>query len=486
MQDSFQPVEGAMFKTPRFFNLSLILLIAVSLYTMPARSGATQSASGDFAGVEHYVQAVMAALPIPGMAVAVVRGDQMVYLQGFGTANRAGDPVTPQTPFPLASVTKSFTSLAVQQLAAAGKLNLDASLQTYLPEFQLADSQAAAAITLRHLMAHTSAISQSEGTQPYLHDPATTLPAALAKLAKYQPAYRPGEKYDYSNWNFILLGEVVARASGQPYAQYVQAQILNPLGMKNSTFADYHTIPGAATGNYISFGLPVPYDEKHVPVELSAGYLTASVEDMAHYLIPYFNKGQYAGTRLLPDRGPGSFDANWNWQPGAPPDVAYTYSGGHNSISTGFQVLPAQQLGVIVLMNTRLDMFAPGPAATDLALDIARIVMRSFSPPAPTTGFYVGFAIIDGVLLLLVVSILWQLNRLIRSRGKPGRMAWIGIVGNVLVVGIIALVPGLIGSDWAFMLAYRTDVTLAFLITALLLLAIAIAKTYFTFAIRKI
>ncbi len=331
-------------------------------------------------------------------------------------------------------------------------------------------------------MEHTSGISQSEGTQPYLHDPATTLSEALAKLAKYKPAYQPGEKYDYSNWNFILLGEVVARVSEQPYTHYVQTQILNPLEMKNASFADYHTIPGAATGNYISFGFPVSYDEKHVPVELSAGYLTASLEDMAHYLSPYFNKGQYSGASLLPDQGSGSYDANWNWKPGVPADVAYAYSGGHNSISTGFQILPAQNLGVVVLMNTRLDMYAPGPAATDLALNIARIAMHSPSQPASNTAFYGGFAIIDGFLLLLAGSILWQIIRLSRSRFKPGRLAWIGIVMTLIVVAIIALIPTLIGSDWIFMLTYRTDITLAFLIAAVMLLAISIIKIYFILA----
>jgi CubicO group peptidase (beta-lactamase class C family) len=472
-------------KNRLFPTVSLLFLLAVIVLALPAQHSLAQTSAGNFSAVDQYVRDVMGRLPIPGMAVAIVRGDQIPYMKGFGTANRAGDPVTPQTPFPLASVTKSFTSLAIQQLAADGKLNLDTSLQTYLPEFQLADAQAASTITLRQLMEHTSGISQSEGTQRYLHDPSTTLSDALAKLAKYKPAYRPGEKYDYSNWNYILLGEVITRLSGQPYTNYVQTHILNLLEMKNASFADYHTIPGAATGNYISFGFSVPYDEKHIPVELSAGYLTASVEDMAHYLIPYLNKGQYSGTSLLPDQGSGSYDANWNWKPGIPADVAYVYSGGHNSISTGFQILPAQHLGVIVLMNTRLDMFAPGPAATDLALNIARLVMHPSSQPASYTAFYSGFAIIDGALLLLAGSILWQVIRLRRLRFNRRRLAWIGIFLNLVTVAFIALIPTLIGSGWIFMLNYRTDVTLAYLIAAVLLLAISIIKVYSILAARK-
>ena len=99
--------------------------------------------------VDAYIAETMSRLPIPGIALGIEKDDQVLYLQGYGTANANGDPVTPQTPFMLASVTKTFTAFAIQQLAEAGQIDLDAPVQTYVPEFRLADEAAASAVTVR-------------------------------------------------------------------------------------------------------------------------------------------------------------------------------------------------------------------------------------------------------------------------------------------------------------------------------------------------
>ena len=133
----------------------LITLLTLSFFGIvnPVQA---HSAPSDFSEVDAYVNQTMRDLPIKGLALSIVRGDQIMYMQGYGTANAQGDPATPQTPWPMGSVTKSFTALAIRQLADAGKVNLDAPLQDYLPEFQLADPDAASAITIRDLIDHTS------------------------------------------------------------------------------------------------------------------------------------------------------------------------------------------------------------------------------------------------------------------------------------------------------------------------------------------
>src|SRR5512140_1827774 len=125
--------------------------------------------------------------------------------------------------------------------------------------------------------------------------------------------------------------------------------------MTHSSLADHHTLPGAATGNLFTFGLSFPYDEEHVPVMSGVGYLSASAEDMAHYLIPFFNQGQYRDQNVLQAQGTGWYDSSWNWHSGASGDSYDAFSGGHNSISTHMQLWHMRKLGVIVLMNTRLE-----------------------------------------------------------------------------------------------------------------------------------
>ncbi|MEJ2708934.1 MAG: serine hydrolase [Anaerolineales bacterium] len=100
---------------------------------------------------------------IPGLALAIVKGDQIVYLKGYGRTDQSGRPVTPKTPFLIGSVTKPFTALAVMQLVEAGKVELDAPVQRYIPWFRVADPMASAQITVRMLINQTSG-----GFQPRL------------------------------------------------------------------------------------------------------------------------------------------------------------------------------------------------------------------------------------------------------------------------------------------------------------------------------
>jgi CubicO group peptidase (beta-lactamase class C family) len=105
----------------------------------------------------------MAAQRIPGLALGIVEGDRVAYTRGFGTADESGAAVTPQTPFIIGSVSKSVTALAVMQLVEAGKIELDAPVQRYLPWFRVGNDEASAKITVRHLLNHTSGLSTKTG-----------------------------------------------------------------------------------------------------------------------------------------------------------------------------------------------------------------------------------------------------------------------------------------------------------------------------------
>jgi CubicO group peptidase (beta-lactamase class C family) len=155
--------------------------------------------------IDAYIAGIMKQFPIPGLAIGIVKGDQVLYQHGYGIANSNGDPVTPQTYFTLESVTKTFTSLAIHQLARAGKIYLDAPVQTYIPEFRLADQQTSMKITVRYLFEHRSGISMLEGQASYLQSPKTTFKKAINNLAHYRPAYQPGINQEYSKWNYVLL-----------------------------------------------------------------------------------------------------------------------------------------------------------------------------------------------------------------------------------------------------------------------------------------
>lgn len=432
--------------------------------------------------VDAYITETMHRFPIPGLVVGIVKGDEVLYLHGYGAANTNGDPVTPQTPFMLGSVTKTFTSLATRQLVNAGKIKFGEPVQTYIPEFRLADQHASETITVGQLFDHKSGISTNEGQAPYIDSPQTTSAEAIRKLARFQPKYEAGEHYEYSNWNYILLAEVISRASGQPYTEYVQKNILQPLEMSHASFADYHTLPASATGNLITFGVSVPYDEKYIPIYVGAGYLTASAEEMTHYLIAYLNSGQYDDQSLLPAVGEGWYDLSWNWQVGRSKDAYDGFSGGLNSIQTNLTLF--HNVGVVVLMNTRLEQLSSAaPGVWDIALNIAHIATDSPYELLSNRGFYTSWILIDSFLLVMIAGVIWQAINFnkwrkyyqIANRSKR-IIAWIGILLDLAVCIAVLVFPYLAHSSWSILVHYRPDFAIPLLVAGLCLGSLGIIK----------
>jgi CubicO group peptidase (beta-lactamase class C family) len=261
------------------------------------------NANISFDDLDAYVQRQMTLLRIPGVALAVVEGHQIVHLRGFGRAQPDGAPPTPQTPFFIGSLTKSFTALAVMQLVEAGKIDLDAPVQRHLPWFRVADAQASAQMTVRHLLNQTSGLSTSAGEiilADFDDNPgaAERQARALSSLVLARPM---GAAYEYSNSNYQLLGLVIEAAGGESYANYVQRHIFDPLDMDHT-----YTSPalarqnGLAEGHQYWFGLPILSADMPLPHgALAAGLLISSAEDLARYLIAHLNGGRCGDARLL-------------------------------------------------------------------------------------------------------------------------------------------------------------------------------------------
>ena len=144
-------------------TLLLVLLATFLVVSIPVPAIDAQSDSPDFAAIDAYVEGQVEALNLPGLALGIVHGDQIMHLQSFGIADPTGRVVTVRTPFLIASMTKSFTALAIMQLVEAGRLDLDAPAQQYLPWFRVADASASAQITVRYLLNQTSGLSTLTG-----------------------------------------------------------------------------------------------------------------------------------------------------------------------------------------------------------------------------------------------------------------------------------------------------------------------------------
>ena len=448
------------------FALGVVLALLVVGLTQALATGPSSSrADGpDFHAIDAYVQGQMQDMRIPGVALGIVKGDEIVHLEGFGDADDSGRQVTPQTPFKIGSMSKSFTALAIMQLVEDGKVELDAPVRRYIPWFRVADPEASSRITVRHLLNQTSGIPTSAGLT-YMHKGDSSkdaLEKEVRAMSNVELTHPPGEVHQYSNLNYTTLGLIVQMVSGVSYEQYVKEHILTPLGMKNSFMflpeAERH---GLATGHQFWFGRPFPggglvYNRAITP----AGLITSDAQDMSRYLIAQLDGGRYEGVQILSAEGiaklhrgttdmGGKSSYAMGWIDGEIDGVPVVWHNGDPGDFHSTMVLaPKSEWGVVVLMNGSndlrqgsLDKIALGVVARLVGLDL---------PPSP--GPFQDPTVI-AVLLILAVGVL-QLFGIVRSlvlvrrwRAEQARRPH-GVVGVGLRVGL----PLVLNLLWAVIL----------------------------------
>ncbi len=454
--------------------LLLFPLVGVSAIDQPQRDTAV-----NFDEIDAFVQAEMERAGIPGLALAVVQGDEVIYLKGYGHADANGTAVTPQTPFIIGSIGKTFTALAIQQLASQGQIDLNAPVQRYLPDFTLADPQAAAQITVQQLLDHTSGIPKAAGEQAYQLDPQYSTAELVQKAATVAPNRPVGASREYSNINYLLLGLIVEAVSGQNYTDYVREHIWQPLDMTDSAFSEAEAV-GLADGYRTFYGLRFP---AHVPIPtamIPSGYGIASAEDLSHYLLAYLNEGQYGPAAVLDS--PGYHDIYWNRLPGSATSVETSQSGGTLNFNADIHVLPGLGVGVAVLTNTRhlWDDLLPVTTAASIAQSVAYKVAGWPTPKPPAMSLWQSYLLLDLVALGLLVWALFRLWRVVRSRGTAVIHVWRTVLSVCLDVGLGLLlligIPRLAGQRWDYLLRTQPDLAGLVFSAGLILIIVSVVK----------
>ena len=423
----------------------------------------------------------------PGFAVAVVADGRIAHARGFGSANDGDRRVTPDTPFLLASASKSFTALAVMQLVDAGKVKLDAPVRAYVPEFRLAGS-AADDITVRQVLRHTSGLPGNAAGGPILKSAAHgTALEAIAELRGKPPASRPGTEMEYVNANYVLAGLVVERASREPYGRYVERHIFAPLRMSNSFSAPGPARrAGLAVGHRYVFGFADRTGPTHRSGMLAAGYLMASARDMGRYLAMYLNEGVGpGGRRVVSEQGlrtllaPGKPDTElggWadgakshyamGWFVGGPwKEPAVLHPGDAADSSSLMVLLPRRGMAVVTLVNTSNELAVPGNPFAISRMQRNAVDVLLGAPVDTGTSVHRFYFFVDLVLALLAIAAAVGLVRALRSvkRARPPRHRRRAIAAVPLRILLAALVLGypiLIGG-WTATRYWFPDLALA-------------------------
>ncbi len=443
------------------------------------------SNNGPYADIETAIDRQMRRLKIPGLSLAIVEGKEITCLRGFGRTGPGGQVPTPQTPFFIGSLTKSFTALAVMQLVEAGLVDLDAPVQRYLPWFRLADPQASAQITVRHLLNQTSGLPTSAGETPladFDQSPGATerQARALATLELTRPV---GSAVEYSNMNYNLLGLVVEAASGQAYADYVQEHIFDPLGMRHTTTSPAKARrDGLATGHQYWFAKPFPAPDMPLPAgSLPGGLLISSAEDMARYLIMHLNGGRYGDRQLLSTaginelhRGAAEYlymgrSLGWYGMGWFDDKINQTRIVWHNGTLPHFfaymALLPEQKKGVALLFNASQHWMSP--VQTLLGGDVAALLAGEQPQPAPMAVMPKIPWLLRGQLLLPALQVAgvvatsvrlrrWRQDPLARPAGRTALVnhALLPLLTNLSAA--LTLLP-LLGKRRRYLMLYMPD-----------------------------
>ena len=444
--------------------------------------------------IDAFIVARMQAASIPGLALGLVQGDHVAYLKGYGVAGPDGRPVTPQTPFILGSTSKSFTALAVMQLAEAGKIDLDAPVTRYLSWFRTHDTTESGAITVRHLLHHTSGLATYEGRLGLSDSDQSRLALenGIRELAGAKLRQPPGQRYEYSNENYNTLGLIVAAVSGMAYEDYVRSAIFKPLQMTHSAAA--RSDPAAAdvaSGSRYWLLWPLGFDAPYPRRMTPSGFLIASAEDLTHYLAAQLDGGTYEHSQVLSRQGVdtlhapvASMGASSSYGMGwvvtrAPGSTRIWHDGDVSNFYSHLLLLPEQHLGIVVLMN--VGAFGHTAAINSLVEGITATLL-GHGQAVPPNSLSIALSPLTMLVPLLIATVwaVWSLR-------SPRRLRLhLPLVIDVCVIVVIwIVVPARSQTPMATIALFAPDAFAVLVAITGLVAGCAIARTFIALRSRQ-
>lgn len=257
--------------------------------------------------IEQSMQRAMDEFKVPGMAVSVVHGGAVVYSGGRGVRETGmSGPVDDRTLFQIGSVSKAFTAASLALLVDEGKVQWDAPVIDYLPEFRMHDAWVTREFTVRDLLTHRSGLPLGAGDLLIFPDAKSSRDEVIRAMRYFEPVSSFRSKFDYDNLLYIVAGEVVARVAGMPFEEFLEQRLLRPLGMDDcvATLERVAQKANTATPHVLVDGTLETTGSLITEVAAAAGGINCSARSMANWMSFVLNKGLAAdGSRLISEEG---------------------------------------------------------------------------------------------------------------------------------------------------------------------------------------
>ena len=365
--------------------------------------GSALAGEPDAQSIKASIERAMAEFEVPGMAVSVVHGDEVVYSAGHGIRETGGKAaVDDDTLFQIASVSKAFTAATLAILADEGKLDWDDPVIDYLPDFRMHDPWVTREFTIRDLLTHRSGLPIGAGDLLLVPQAESSREEIIHALRYLQPSTSFRSGFAYDNLLYIVAGEVVARVAEMPFEEFLEQRLLFPLGMTDcrATLDRAAANPNKATPHLLVDGRLETTLSLETPIVAAAGGINCSAASMAKWARFVLKKGvtqdderiiseqQFAEllkpVTLLPGSGyvvehTGAFLSAYALGWGVSTfygEPLLSHSGGLWGMTTFLVILPEQELAVFVSNN----LLSAAPRA--VAFDIADQFLRGSSQDA--------------------------------------------------------------------------------------------------------
>jgi CubicO group peptidase (beta-lactamase class C family) len=314
--------------------------------------------------------------------VAVQRKQHLLYESGYGYANvTAKTPFTPDTRFPVGSISKQFTAAAILLLQQDGKLKTSDSIERYYPKAPASWNR----ITLRNLLTQTSGLADFDFGEVYRnthHRPREF----IEDISNKPLGFQPGTKYEYSNTNYLLLGLVVEKASGHSLCHFLRDRVFHPLQLNQTDCAWNDHVPGSAQGYHPSDRGPVPFEDRDLNSITGAGSLYSTADDLIRWTEALHGGRVLSRVSLIEMTTPFlngyAYGLDIDGE-GAQLDIS------HNGTVEGFfsclDYLPASHTTIVVLSNLVAEGNGSTPGTLALDTELVRLGMEA-NPILPSDG----------------------------------------------------------------------------------------------------
>ncbi len=361
--------------------------------------------------LDAWVEATVADREQPGLSIGIVYDQELIWAKGYGFADVDSQiRATPATVYRIGSISKVFTATAILQLRDGGKLRLDDPVAKYLSWFKVKNRDPEGpAITIRHLLTHTSGLPSDAPDVDWDNFTGPSRQEIIRRIGEQETPFPAETQLMYSNLGYVVLGEIVAAVSGEPFSQYVKTHILNPLGMTATDLEPKPDMPGLAVG----YGPRVPGKPRKAQPFADTRFYTpagdgaSSVEDLAKFASLQLCDRVLGAPEILKPltlremRRVHWLQPDWRWGWGlgfyirrVGEQLRFGHWGDSRGFHAGFQIAPVERLAVIVLTNASdgsAQLYLEqawaivGPAVTR-----ATAPARTTPTPDPAWGKYVG------------------------------------------------------------------------------------------------